>query len=371
MGIPKKSVLGTVALAAIFMVFGLSTAFGGPPYNWPPNYPPGQGPLPDNPNFNYDRQEGNSLAGASANRQRAAQRAADAAHSSAQQRRQQRRQADEDASPDVWGLWVGPFFQHSSVHGMGASGSTERHNSGGSAFGLDLLLGEVLLGGSFDTGESKATYHDRYVSSEDESDFYGLTLYADWQHEQLRIYTGLGYAKYEHDTKSRAVIDSWGFYQKAELDTTALTAALIVEYTFPGEIVDVKPYAGVKYALVDTDSWRMGELKCRTEKLDSVRFPVGVEFSHTFWRNGFSLQPLLNFGVEPVCGDRVSEATVYSRSLGIDETAEARVTDGFYWNAFAGISAGWESVGFTLGYGFQMSSHEKTHGVTFGFDWHF
>ncbi|HPY89453.1 MAG TPA: autotransporter outer membrane beta-barrel domain-containing protein [Lentisphaeria bacterium] len=368
MVILKKSVLGMVVLAAIFMAFGLSTAFGAPPTNKPD--PTGQ----DKPSFNYDsslRQERGSFASVGANRQRAAQQSADAAHSAALQRRQQRRLAGEGASQDVWGLWVGSTFRHSSIHGMGASGSTERYNAGGSAFGLDVLLGEVLLGGCFDAGDSKSTYHDRYVSSWDESEFYGLTLYADWQHEQLRIYSGLGYSKYEHDTKTKAVLDSWRVYQKAELDTTATTAALIVEYTFPGEIVDIKPYAGIKYAQIDTDTLRMGELKCRTEKQDVVRFPVGVEFSHTFWRDGFSIQPLLNFGVEPVCGDRVTEAHIYSQSLGTDETANARVTDGFYWNAFVGVSAGWESVGFTLGYGFQASSHEKEHGVSFGFNWHF
>lgn len=267
---------------------------------------------------------------------------------------------------EMVGVWVAPFFKHSHTHGLG-SGSVARSNSYGSAFGLDVALGNLVLGGSYDGGWSKSTYSDRNNYSKDDSEFFGLTLYADWKRDQLRIYGGIGYFNEDHDMKMSNLMGR--ISSSSDIDTYAAT--VIAEYTFESECINIRPYVGVRYAMVDSDSYRVASgVTCDSDTQNVVRLPVGVKFDKSFepW-GGFYVRPVLDLCVEPALGDTKVDTKL--RSGGSSSSEKSRVIDGFAYSAFLGATAGWEGIGFVVGYGYQGSAHEATHGVTCGFEWHF
>lgn len=272
-----------------------------------------------------------------------------------------KRQNSEDTA-----VWIAPFFRHSSTHGLG-DGIHSRSNSTGSAFGIDFPFGDLVLGTSFSGGHSKSTYRDKNSSSDEKSDFFGLTLYADWQADELRLYGGAGYFRDEHDLKIRNILER----HSASCDTNTYSAFALAEYTLETQAVDIRPYVGVRYALVDSDSYRIARgFTCDTDKQNVVRFPVGIKFDKNFdCRSGFSVRPVLDLCLEPACGDTKVETRL--RANGYSASEKSRVLDALTYSAFLGMNANWGSIEFLFGYGFQGSSHEKTHGVSCGFNWEF
>ncbi len=272
-----------------------------------------------------------------------------------------KRQNNEDTA-----VWIAPFFRHSSTRGLG-DGIHSRSNSTGSAFGIDFPIGNLVLGTSFSGGHSKSTYRDKNSSSDEKTDFFGLTLYADWQAEELRIYGGAGYFRDEHDLKIRNMLER----HSSSSDTNTYSAFAFAEYTMEAKTLNIRPYIGVRYALVDSDSYRVATgVTCESDKQNVVRFPVGIKFDKSFdcW-SGFSICPVLDLCLEPACGDTKVETKL--RTNGYSTSEKSRVLDALTYSAFLGMKADWGSIEFLLGYGFQGSSHEKTHGVTCGFNWEF
>lgn len=259
-------------------------------------------------------------------------------------------------------IWFTPSFNHSTGYS-----NTYRKNSSDSSIGFDFGWGDLLVGAAFDGGHSKTTYHSRNYSSKDESDFYGLTLYADWKRDQLRIYGGLGLYRDEHDLEMNNIGDRL----KSTNDTNIYAATLLAEYSFEGDVINVRPYTGIRYSFIDTDSYRVARgVVCSTDNQNIVRFPVGVKFDHSFKPfEGFEIKPIIDLSVQAACGDTKADAKL--RSFGSKSSVESRVVDDCTYKAFLGTTAGWEGFKVVLGYLYEGSKNENTHGVTCGLELHF
>ena len=283
--------------------------------------------------------------------------------------------ADERASsaqgaPAVqerWSSWISPYYRHTHRSDMESNGGTSKDDSGGSAFGLDIAFGNLVIGGAFDGGYTRSKYTYGDVSSEDKNDFYGITMYADWTEDKLRIYGGLGFSLDDHDIE----VKTYGFKQNADSNTYALTWALIGEYKVYDKAVYVTPYAGVRHAFIDTESYKLGTTSYDSDAQNIFRFPIGVKVGRLFNYSGFTLRPACNFSVEPVCGDTKTHTKIHSRTLGTSETSKARMTDDFYWDTSIGVTAGFYGISLTLAYGFHGSEHETEHGVSLTYNWRF
>lgn len=262
-----------------------------------------------------------------------------------------------------FGAWLAPHYEHSKTDDLGVDGLTQRRNSGGSGFGLDFdFENGLLVGGAIDMGYSKVTSKFNNITiSKQESEFYSVMGYADWQLDAWRFYGGLGLGYGYTELK----LDQ-GVKSHRDIDSVSLSSAAFAEYTFKLG-VDVSPYAGVRYFFQDTEDYRLSGITYRTKEQHIVRFPVGVKVTKEFNAGGFFVRPGINCYVEPVCGDIDAEATMRSRRLGINQTDEARMTDRFHWHATAGVSAGFEAFIFTLSYGYHGTGHEQRHGVSLSY----
>ena len=261
------------------------------------------------------------------------------------------------------GMWLTPFYEHSSSHDLGADGVTTRRNSGGSGFGMDFDIGNFLVGGAIDTGYRKVTTKSAFATTKNESEFFGFMGYVDWKSGALRLYGAQGISTDFHELK----LDMGGARQRKDFVTVSLSGAGFAEYTF-SSFVDVAPYAGVRYAFIDTERYRLGGVTYSAKDQLIVRFPVGLKVTRDFNFGGFYLRPGVNCYVEPVCGDTDSKTKIHSRSMGINQTDEARMTDDFYWHATAGVTVGFEAFILSLNYGYHGSSHEKRHGFSISYN---
>ena len=277
----------------------------------------------------------------------------------------------EGGSPSQgsWSGWFSPYYRHSHRHNMEADGSTTKNDAGGGSFGADFVWGDMVIGAGFDKGYTKSKYYYRDVYAENESEFYGISMYGDWSRDKLRLYGGIGFSLDEHDLK---VENSGVKLDDADYDTYALTTAFICEYSVYDKEVYVTPYAGLRYAFISTENYKFNNLRYDSDNQDIFRFPVGLKVGRNFrYSGGFFIRPQCNVCIEPVCGERNATTKIHSRSLGTRETAQARMTDDLYWDTSIGVTAGIYGISFTLAYDFHGSSHEKEHGVVFSYNWCF
>ena len=188
--------------------------------------------------------------------------------------------------------------------------------------------------------------------------------YGDWQSGALRLYGALGFGYDLHELK----MDMGGGYGKGrDFNTLSLSTAFFGEYTFSG-IVDVSPYAGIRYAYINSEGCKLGGISFDPKDQHIARFPVGVKVTKDFKIAGFFLRPGVNCYVEPVVGDTDAKTEMHSRSMGINQTDEARMTDDFHWHATAGVTFGFEAFVLSLNYGYHGSGHENKHGFSLSYN---
>jgi len=279
-----------------------------------------------------------------------------------------RRQAADGVAGGSLGMtpWIAPYYYHTRRNDMGADGSVVKSDAGGSSFGFDWAFGDLLVGGAFDKGYSKTKYKHETISSEDEGDFYSFMGYADWERDKLRIYGAMGFAFDSHDIEFK---NNGVRVDKDDADTYAISSALICEYKLFDEAVYVKPYAGIRHAYINSDSYKIAGTSYNNRHQNIFRFPVGVKVGQDFNFSGILIRPLVNIGMEPVRGNTKSKTTV--SSVGTKETSKANMCDEFYWNASAGVTCTFYGISCTLAYEFQGSGHDNEHGVTFSYNWRF
>ncbi len=289
--------------------------------------------------------------------------------------RAEERAATEGAAASTNGMsaWLAPYYRHTHRSGMEADGSVSMAVSGGSGFGLDIPFGNLVIGGAFDAGYTRSTYTYHDTTTKNDSDYFGITLYADWAKDKLRVYGGLGFSYDEHDFTFEQKDYEYRIRYKKSTDsnTYALTWALIGEYKVYDKAVYVTPYLGVRHAFIDTESYKIGMVSFDSDSQNIFRFPLGVKVGHLYNFSGFTLRPQANFSIEPVVGDTKSNTKIHSRAVGTSETSKARMTDDLYYDASIGVTAGFYGIALTLAYDFHGSAHETEHGVSLTYNWRF
>ncbi len=287
--------------------------------------------------------------------------------------RAEERAAEGDASSKKgMSAWIAPYYRHTHRSGMEANGGVSREDSGGTGFGIDLPFGNLIIGGAFDAGYTNSRYTYGPSTIKNESDYYGITLYADWAKDKLRIYGGIGFSWDQHDL----TIDQKDYatrtrYKKSfDCDTYALNWAVIGEYKVVDSAVYVTPYLGVRHAFIDTETYKIGMVSFDSDAQNIFRIPIGVKVGKFYNFSGFTLRPQINLGIEPVMGDTKSDTKIHSRTIG-SENSKARMTDDLYYDASAGVTAGFYGIAVTLAYDFHGSAHETEHGVSLAFNWRF
>lgn len=172
---------------------------------------------------------------------------------------------------------------------------------GGVALGAQYAGGDWVVGLTANVGTGDTDNTKSVIGAESDFDYYGFALYGAKAFGNFNVTGTVGYTVGDHEVSVRT--------GKEDVDTDAINVGVRVDYKADLNGLIVKPYVGVDYVRLTTDSY--GVLADETEQ-DIVMFPVGVNVSKTFATSGgWTVAPALDLSWVPATGDTDAETDVF------------------------------------------------------------
>jgi uncharacterized protein with beta-barrel porin domain len=287
----------------------------------------------------------------------------------------------ESAHQDGIDLWANPVYGNTYTHGMGVSGTSVRGNYGGLALGADMQLGQlaggkVRAGVALNGGGGKSKTSGTAVSTKNDYNFGGVSLYAGWNLDNLNVMASAGYHMGSHDVKMNLPASLQMGQAKADVDTGAVTLDLRAEYMVRTDWADILPHAGVRYTSLHTDRH---DLKVNGSKLNSVsadtqnivQFPVGVTVKKDMDVSGWNVKPQVDVAVIPAAGQKDAFTKVNFSGLDTSDTVNTRIMDSTSWSGTVGVQASKDNLSMGINYGVQAGRHETDQRVNAVLSWKF
>ena len=178
------------------------------------------------------------------------------------------------------GLWVQGLY-NKSKQDRTASNSGFNAYSRGLALGIDHALTDdvtVGIGYGFTETDTKAGGRDATI------DGHNVFVYGEYQPSQWYVNSVLnyGFAKYK-ESKS-----ALGMALKDKYDVNTYSAQVMTGYDFANGIT---PEAGLRYVLVDADTYSDGFQRVKTKNNDVLTAVAGVKYAPTYYNCNWKFQP--------------------------------------------------------------------------------
>ena len=178
------------------------------------------------------------------------------------------------------GLWVQGLY-NKSKQDRTASNSGFNAYSRGLALGFDHVLTDdvtVGIGYGFTETDTKAGGRDSTI------DGHNVFVYGEYQPSQWYVNSVLnyGFAKYK-ESKS-----ALGVALKDKYDVNTYGAQVMTGYDFANGIT---PEAGLRYVLVDADTYSDGFQRVKTKNNDVLTAVAGVKYAPTYYNCNWKFQP--------------------------------------------------------------------------------
>lgn len=172
---------------------------------------------------------------------------------------------------------------------------------GGVALGAQYASGDWVVGLTANVGTGDTDNTKSVIGAESDFDYYGFALYGAKAFGNFNVTGTVGYTVGDHEVSVRT--------GKEDVDTDAINVGVRVDYKADLNGLIVKPYVGVDYVHLTTDSY--GALADKT-KQDIVMFPVGVNVTKNFATSGgWTVAPALDLSWVPATGDTDAETDVF------------------------------------------------------------
>ncbi len=278
------------------------------------------------------------------------------------------------------GVWFMPMYKWSNVSGVDTGSFEAGYSSGlaGAVLGMDYTMQEQYrFGLAVNVGSGHVDSSGDLNKTENDFDFWGVSLYAAYQQDNLGLSFDVGYTGVNGDIKQDTnTLMAWG-QNTADVSTDVWTVGLNAEYKFNTSVVDITPHVGVRYLGVTTDSYDVkgnGGVVSSVAKdtQNIVQIPVGVTFSKEIVTdNNWSITPKVDLGFVANTGD--TEATSKTSVAGLDTATEFTMqnVDNFAFSGGIGVSIAKENLQFGLDYKLQASGREDSHAISATFRYEF
>ena len=184
------------------------------------------------------------------------------------------------------------------------------------------------------------------VKVDNDTDFYGVSLYAARQFGDFNVQADLGYAQTSNDLKTNG---AYGAYSES-LDADVFTFGVGTEFLASAGMVNVVPHAGIRLTTIDMDASKFG---ADYDKMTVYQLPLGVTFSGNFEAAGFKVAPMVDVSVVPTFGDKDAVASF----IGQDVTT--RVVDTNPVQAKLGVTAQSGAWTFGINYGLTAGGDDR------------
>ncbi|EIP3952777.1 autotransporter outer membrane beta-barrel domain-containing protein [Salmonella enterica] len=282
-------------------------------------------------------------------------------------------------------IWVTPLYGHRDMKTLSVAGQDTRaeSNYGGLMLGSDWSFNNKLAGGALRTGVAVSTgagqnRADSSISpTRDNFSFRGVNLYGNWDRNTWNVIADAGYAYTSHHA-SQTLPDVMEMSAlKADMRTDMFTIGVRGEYRWQTSLMDVIPYAGVRWSQLSTDGFRTynsdGTVAETTSSRDAFwQYPIGLSVARDLAGNsGLTVRPWLDVGYVHSSGDIRTNARV---SLpGVDGAAqtEGHLVESDAFRGRTGLELQKNNWSAGISYGLQSASGESEHSITGSFSYRF
>lgn len=233
-----------------------------------------------------------------------------------------------------YGVWADVYYTSNQAKTLYGNSGYETDIYGGvlgfdATFSCGATAGIALTVGTGDTdtvGE---------LSSQLDTDFYGLSLYMSKDFAGFNALLDFGYMKFNNDFS--------GLGDAGDVD--AMTVGLRGDFkAYTGEVLSIVPHIGLRYTHLESDEVAFND----ETSLDIVEAPIGVAFKGNFEVQGWNIVPALDLSIVPQLADK--DVDTFSGTVD--------VIDNLY-NTTLGIAATYRNLTFGLDYRYGFGSEDR------------
>ena len=277
------------------------------------------------------------------------------------------------------GLWAMPLWKNASGRDLDA-GNLEygfRGNLGGLALGTDYTFSTGLRAGlSLNAGGGRAESRGDFSSTANDVTFWGANAYLGWSTGDFALLADAGYTATENELKQDfdRRLDMGNLH--ADIDAEVWQAGLRAEYRIRTSVLDVTPYAGVRYMNLrghDYEARTSGTLlRAESSRQHVWSFPIGVSVSRERTTDsGWKLRASADIAAEPSTGDTKSREQASFAGLPGSYGLETQIMDNFTVRGGVGLEAVKDNIALGLNYDFKAGKRSSAHGVMASFSYRF
>ena len=243
--------------------------------------------------------------------------------------------------------WVDVFGTTNEAKRLYGSNAGYEADIYGAVLGFDYTAScGSVIGLALNVGTADGNSVGDGVKVDNDTDFYGVSLYAARQFGDFNVQADLGYTQTSNDLKTNG---AYGAYSES-LDADVFTVGVGTEFLASAGMVNVVPHAGIRLTTIDMDSSKFG---ADYDKMTVYQLPLGVTFSGNFEAAGFKVAPMVDVSVVPTFGDKDAVASF----IGQDVTT--RVVDTNPVQAKLGVTAQSGAWNFGINYGLTAGGDDR------------
>ena len=243
--------------------------------------------------------------------------------------------------------WVDVFGTTNEAKRLYGSNAGYEADIYGAVLGFDYTAScGSVIGLALNVGTADGNSVGDGVKVDNDTDFYGVSLYAARQFGDFNIQADLGYTQTSNDLKTNG---AYGAYSES-LDADVFTFGVGTEFLASAGMVNVVPHAGIRLTTIDMDASKFG---ADYDKMTVYQLPLGVTFSGNFEAAGFKVAPMVDVSVVPTFGDKDAVASF----IGQDVTT--RVVDTNPVQAKLGVTAQSGAWTFGINYGLTAGGDDR------------
>ncbi len=243
--------------------------------------------------------------------------------------------------------WVDVFGTTNEAKRLYGSNAGYEADIYGAVLGFDYTAScGGVIGLALNVGTADGNSVGDGVKVDNDTDFYGVSLYAARQFGDFNVQADLGYTQTSNDLKTNG---AYGAYSES-LDADVFTVGVGTEFLASAGMVNVVPHAGIRLTTIDMDSSKFG---ADYDKMTVYQLPLGVTFSGNFEAAGFKVAPMVDVSVVPTFGDKDAVASF----IGQDVTT--RVVDTNPVQAKLGVTAQSGAWTFGINYGLTAGGDDR------------
>ena len=243
--------------------------------------------------------------------------------------------------------WVDVFGTTNEAKRLYGSNAGYEADIYGAVLGFDYTAScGGVIGLALNVGTADGNSVGDGLKVDNDTDFYGVSLYAARQFGDFNVQADLGYTQTSNDLKTNG---AYGAYSES-LDADVFTFGVGTEFLASAGMVNVVPHAGIRLTTIDMDASKFG---ADYDKMTVYQLPLGVTFSGNFEAAGFKVAPMVDVSVVPTFGDKDAVASF----IGQDVTT--RVVDTNPVQAKLGVTAQSGAWTFGINYGLTAGGDDR------------